>query len=989
MRRLFISYILFLQVIAYQECLAMVNKNLGLQNNNQAVNINNIDILLGLATKVYNKTPERSMQYAEAALNLSRKNRDLYSEAKSLKIIGDIYCKLDFQQQSLPFYYRSLEILKREKRTSEVAEVTLQIGDVFYLFNKNDTAREFFIISNKLFKELHDDNGFALSSLKIGNTFWYTTDYDKALQYYQIALTTFEATNNKKGIAKVYNNIGSLYCMLGDNSIALNYLEKSLSYFSKIYDQEILSDLYFRLGVVYQNMKKNNDAIYYLDSAKVLIDSLHNIRKSAYIDLIKAQIYYSNGDVNKAIKLAESALKVFDRNEYIWGIIETCNDLSKYQMELQNYSKSYGYLQRALKLSKQIKSWILLKDTYLNLTNLYDKKNDPKTALIYHRKFTVVNDSVLNIEKNARIAELQAKYESNKNKKELKETTELLNKKNELVKRQKFNIYLFATGIVLILLMSVVLFRQNKSIANKGKNIAKINEELDLRVKERTAELQLTQFSIEQAADPIFWIDSQGQFVYVNLSACKTLGYSKNELLSKKIIDIIPKFSITDWKDFWDIAKQDLSLSLETRFRKKDEAEFPIDLIINYIFHEKKEYAFAFVRDISDRILREENLRKAKERAEEADKVKSAFLANMSHEIRTPMNAIIGFSDMLLHEEFSVEEKQEFANIIKGSGDTLLKLIDDIIDISIIESGQLKIHQARYNLNNLLKEIHRYYQEEKVRINKSQIDIILKLSEINNKVTIFCDKIRFRQILTNLIGNALKFTENGFIEIGYETSDNKMVSIYVKDSGIGITSDKIELVFERFHKHHDDKKLYGGTGLGLTISKKLVEQMGGQISVDSAIGKGSKFNFTMPYEISFNNFENQEEPVIKKSNGTFNWDNKNILIVEDVESNFHYLEILLKKTQIAIHWAKDGKTAIKICKKIPFDIILMDIQLPHKSGYEVTREILEIYPSIPIIAQTAYAFSGEKDKILEAGCIEYLTKPINAELLLETIEKYI
>src|SRR5208283_431787 len=198
--------------------------------------------------------------------------------------------------------------------------------------------------------------------------------------------------------------------------------------------------------------------------------------------------------------------------------------------------------------------------------------------------------------------------------------------------------------------------------------------------------------------------------------------------------------------------------------------------------------------------------------------------------------AIIGFSDMLLHDDFSTNEKQEFANIIKGSGDTLLKLIDDIIDISIIEAGQLTIHPSNYHLSLLLNEIHRYYQEEKNRIHKGHLNIILKEPENSQNIVIYCDKIRFRQILTNLIGNALKFTDQGFIETGFEKISEALVSIYVKDSGIGIQQEKIERVFERFHKHQDDKKLYGGTGLGLTISKKLVEQMGGQIGVESEIG---------------------------------------------------------------------------------------------------------------------------------------------------------
>ena len=207
----------------------------------------------------------------------------------------------------------------------------------------------------------------------------------------------------------------------------------------------------------------------------------------------------------------------------------------------------------------------------------------------------------------------------------------------------------------------------------------------------------------------------------------------------------------------------------------------------------------------------------------------------MSHEIRTPMNAILGFSDLLIGEDITQAEKQEFANIIKSSTDTLLKLIDDIIDISLIDAGQLKMHKTNFQLNKTLKEINRFYQEEKIRIQKSHLDIRLNESTFNDQITLNTDLVRFRQIVTNLVGNAIKFTDHGYIEIGYVKGTDK-VRIYVRDSGIGIPTEKIPMIFERFRKHNDSGKLYGGTGLGLAISKKMVEQMGGSISAASEIG---------------------------------------------------------------------------------------------------------------------------------------------------------
>lgn len=947
---------------------------------------NNIEILLGLATKVYFHQPERSLQYAETAIGIAKKHNDKLSEAKALKVIGDVYRKLDYDRLSLPYYNRALELTQKEKNPNLESELQITLGDVFYKMNKNDSAFQYYQKSLELAQKEGDQIGIANSTLKIGNVYWYRTNYDKALDQYLKSLNIYEQHKYKKGIAKVYNNIGSLYTVLGDYKNSILYLNKSLQYFADFDDAESLSELYFRLGNTHAKMSNYDTALLYLDLSKSLFDSLHFERKSAYVDESKGNIYFQRGNTTKAIEIAINAYKRFKKFDYAWGAIETSNDLGRYYMKLGDFTNSKFYLDEALINATKVKSLELLKETYLELSNLYHLRKDYKKSLDFYHKYQVINDSVSNREKTTRIAELQAKYETDKKEQEIRHKNAEINKNIELIKRQQFHLYLFGIGIAIILLLAFGLFRQYKLLEIKGKKIERINEELDLRVKERTSALRLTQFSIEHAADPIFWIDSKGRFVYANNSACINLIYSKEEILRKKITDIIPKFSITDWKDFWEITKKEGSLVVETNFIRKSKSEFPVEIILNYIYHEQKEYAFAFMRNISDRKQKEENLKKAKEKAEEADKLKSAFLANMSHEIRTPMNAIIGFSDMLLHEDFSSDEKQEFANIIKTSGDTLLKLIDDIIDVSIIEAGQLKINKSAYYVNTLLKEIHLFFLGEKKRLSKDKIE--LKLAELNfdDQILIQVDQVRFRQVLTNLLGNALKFTESGCIEIGYYIQKNKSINIYVKDTGIGIPIEKISTIFERFNKHIDDKKLYGGTGLGLTISKKLAEQMDGSLTVESSPGQGSIFMFTLPYTYALS-------PPIKNklhaTNGKYDWSKKSILVVEDVASNYLLLESAFRKTGAKVYWAKDGFEALEYCIETRPDVILMDIQLPNLNGYEVTKEILKIHPTIPIIAQTAYAFNDEKEKILEAGCVDCLTKPIISKILYETVNRHI
>jgi PAS domain S-box-containing protein len=948
-----------------------------------------VEILLNLASKVYIQKPEKSLQYAETALNISKKKKDLLSQAKAYKIIGDIYHRMDFERLSFPYYNKALEIASNINKPKLQAELYILIGDIHYQAFRNDSAQSFFQNALSIYQKLNDKDGIATSLDKLGNTYWFSTNYDKSLDCYLKALTIYENIHQKSGIAKVYYHIGSLYTVLGDNKKAIDFLEQSLKIYTDYTNLETLAELYFRLGIAHEELKNYDLAINFYDMAKSIYDSLHIERKSAYIQSSKAKIYFDQGNVVQAISLTKKALTTFERYDYSWGKIEACNDLGKYYIYEEEFDIAKTYLNQALKLALKLNSWELLKTTYLEISHLYDAKDDYKKSLSYYKLYQIVNDSVLNREKSARFAELQAKYESNKKEQEIQKKNQELSKSNELIKRQKINLYLFGAGIVLILILSFALYSQYRLLEIKGKKIERINSELDQRVKERTSALRLTQFSIEEAADPIFWMDHMGRFIYVNNSACNTLSFSKAELLRNRITDIIPKFSLSDWNDFWEISKKEGSLVVETQFRRKTQSKFPVEMILNFINHEGQEYCFAFVRDISDRKQKEENLRKAKEKAEEADKLKSAFLANMSHEIRTPMNAIIGFSDMLVQEDFSTEDKQEFASIVRSSGETLLKLIDDIINISLIEAGQLKVNISKYNLNTLLKEIHLSFQNEKVRLDKSEIDIKLAQTNFDDNIFIDTDKVRFQQIITNLIGNALKFTESGSIEIGYSIVNKTMVSIFVKDTGIGIPKDKIPLIFERFNKLNDEKKLYGGTGLGLTISKRLSELMGGELTVESEPGKGSKFNLTINYTLEKPKRKESITKTEKSKNQNFKWDQKSLLIVEDIESNYQFLETTLKKTGVKIHWVKNGNDALDYCKSVNPDVILMDIQLPGKSGYEVTREILSVYPKVPIIAQTAYAFNDEKEKILEAGCVDYITKPINTETLFKTIHKYL
>jgi PAS domain S-box-containing protein len=374
----------------------------------------------------------------------------------------------------------------------------------------------------------------------------------------------------------------------------------------------------------------------------------------------------------------------------------------------------------------------------------------------------------------------------------------------------------------------------------------------------------------------------------------------------------------------------------------------------------------------------------AKEKAEESDRLKSAFLANMSHEIRTPMNGILGFADLLKEPELTGEERQEYISIIEKSGLRMLNIINDLIDISKVESGQMEIFFSEMNVNEQIEYIYTFFKPE---VEKKRMQIFFQNGLRAEEAIIRTDREKLYAILTNLVKNAIKYSDTGTIEFGYTLKDKYLV-FFIKDTGIGIPHDKKVAIFDRFIQADiTDKRAFQGAGLGLAISKSYVEMLGGNIWVESEEGNGSTFYFTLPYNTKpeeiialkkIITLDTLERPIKKLK----------ILIAEDDESSEKLLtEIFKKYCKEEIH-VRNGLDAVETCRNNPdIDLILMDIQLPEMNGYEATREIRKFNKSVLIIAQTAYALPGDRELTLKAGCNDYISKPIDKRLLKEIIQK--
>ena len=384
----------------------------------------------------------------------------------------------------------------------------------------------------------------------------------------------------------------------------------------------------------------------------------------------------------------------------------------------------------------------------------------------------------------------------------------------------------------------------------------------------------------------------------------------------------------------------------------------------------------------SEKEKRAIELEVAKEKAEESDKLKTAFLQNMSHEIRTPLNGIIGFSALLNEENLRSDEIKDFTSMISQSGKRLIEIVNNVLDISKIQTGQLKLNQAHISVNSIFLDLFAFFN---TLAKAKQISLSYHNQE-NIFRTIYTDEAKLHQILTNLINNAIKFTKSGCIDFGFEIA-GKTITFYVKDTGIGIPKALYDRIFDRFIQAEQSlTKTYEGAGLGLAISKGLVELLGGRIWVESEVNRGTTFFFTLPYEtikVKPSTIINAREIVKRSIRGK-------VLVAEDDWISYMYLNKILLKLGITVIHAENGKQAVeKVMANPDISLILMDIKMPEMNGIEAIKLIKSTRPDIPVIAQTAYAFEEEKLKILSTGCNEYLVKPVTPGNLKAIINKYL
>ncbi len=861
--------------------------------------------------------------------------------------------KLKVPEKAFDYANKAFQLSKELNNEKQQAESLYNLGEALYYKNNLKKSLDYYFKSLKIFMKFGTNERTANLLNDIGIVYNDLDNYNKALEYYQKSLHLKEKINDKEGIAQSLNNIGLAYDNMSEYDKALEYYIKSLKIEQELNNKEGIAQSNMNIGNIYEAWGNYEKALKYCLKALKTDEELNIKEDIAMVTNNIGIIYDDWGNNEKALEYYEKSLTIEKELGNKNGIAQSYNNIAIIYDDIGNYEKASEYYEKSLKLQRQLGNKRQISLLLSNIGELNNTKRDYNKALEYYKKSLLIDKEIFNYRSIAQTYnQIGNVYVNLKN---IKKAIKYYNKSLKMAKSIK--------SIETILENYKGFSNAYFSSGNykKAFNYSNLYHTLKDSIFNDKSQKQITQiqtgYEIEKKEKEIELLNKEKQLKNIEI-------HQKKEEIKKQKILII--FFISGF-----VIILIFSFLLIKQIKQKNKTN---KLLLNQ-------------NTIIQKSRKE--LIKAKEKAEESDRLKTAFLSNMSHEIRTPMNAIIGFSNLLSDTDITNDERKEFIELIDSNSNSLMNLIEDIIDISKIEAGQLIIKKTKTPVNKIFSELYNSFNQIKNEKDKTNIELRLNLANKEKDFTIITDPHRFKQILSNLLDNAVKFTEKGFIEFGYSINNQSYLQFYVKDTGIGIPNDKMNIIFDRFRQvDGSNTRKYGGTGLGLAISKNLVELLGGKMWLESQIDKGTTFYFTLPYNPAEKAVEKTQ--IITKHKKKYIWNNKIILIAEDTVSNYQFLEAALRKTKANLLWAQDGKEAVDMCKaNDKINLILMDIQMPVLNGYKAARQIRQFRKDLPIIAETAFAMSGDREKSLEAGCDDYIAKPIKIAELLEKIDKWL
>lgn len=784
------------------------------------------------------------------------------------------------------------------------------------------------------------------------------TDLVKASYYSELAKAIALSNNDSSGLADAYYNLGYIQLLKGENSNAN------------------------------KNLTKAYNLYYITNNRQGLAHTSNNL----------ASIFRYSESFDKSLTLHLKALEIFNEIKDTNGIIGAKNNIGILYRSIENYEKSIKYYNEALNLALLSNS-NLLSTIYNSIGSYYWYKQNNDSALAYYNKALAIIPSTMLLKERycAALNNIGNVYRSIG---KLDSSLHYYNK--SLLKSKEFGFINLAS--ITLKNFGIVYTKQG----NIDKALSCLKESISLAQQSNLKRILSEDYSLisgiyskqgnykealyyyklhSDIHDSIFVdenIDRINQLEVENILQQKE---KDNAILSKNIaeqnLEIQQNRNIFIVFGLIIVFMAVVSIISLRYFKLSKQSAKELQIMNEELENRVNLRTLSLQKEIREHNQTAAALIKAKEKAEESDRLKSSFLANLSHEIRTPMNAIQGFTDLLKMPNLTDEKKDIYISTIKKSGNKLLLIINDIIEISKIDAGQIVPHFSPINLNDFLVDLfntlHVTVPDDK------KLELRLVNSDQNPSLYISTDEVKLLQIMTNLINNAIKFTEEGSVNFGYEILNEKEIKFFVQDTGIGIDPKFKQVIFERFRRIESDLAIMkGGSGLGLAISKAYVEMLGGKIELDSEVGKGSYFSFTIPLIVAEKS-SNIETTTVSKNNNYY-LDNDVILIAEDDDINYLYFKEIVSNYHFTIIRACTGKEAVDYCSKHDFLVVLMDIKMPEMDGFEALKLIKSIKPNLQVIAQTSYALPEDEALIKKSGFDGYITKPINKEELKKQID---
>jgi len=792
----------------------------------------------------------------------------------------------------------------------------------------------------QLAESLNDTEAKAFGTFYLGEYFNNIDDFENANKYFRQSLSLYQSLNDTNQIMQLYHYLGLVNQYLNNYDEALAFYQNSIKISESIGNKEQAAISLHDIGTLYNDLEKYSLAQYYYQKALDIYIETNNTERIGAIYQNIGVLNYNWGDFVKSLEYYNKSLNIYEELNDKQHIGISLSNIGLVYEESENYKMALDYYQRALIIFEEIGSKPTLVYIFYNLGSIY-------------RNIEIYGKSIEYFEKGLELSTEISMTDY------ISYNYEALSGVYDEIKRYEKALYYYKEFVII----KDSLFNEEKhlQIGELEAQFQTAKQEKEIEFLKLHQELQESKLRKKESQILILILSS---FLAVVIAFVLFLFARAQKKLSGRLQVEVEKRAKSE--EQLRVVTEELEIRVEERTIDIEESNRKLT---NEIDEHKKTM---------------KNLELSKNRAEEADKIKSNFLANISHEVRTPMNSISGFSQMLAYDNLTSKKRNEYITLVQEGCSSLTNLIDDIVDFASVESGQATIEKKEFNPHPVLEFLYDHYTNELVKRKKENVILAYANENSENELLINTDPSRLKQILSILIDNALKFTEKGHVEFGFIHPNDSEIQFFVRDTGIGIDEKNYELIFERFRQVDDSTtKKYGGAGIGLSVAKKLVELLDGSIVLESTLEKGSTFFFKIPYS---NDIEIKEiaQPI------QYDWNSKLILVAEDKKINFEIIQETLSITNAELIWAKNGKEAVdQVELNNNIDLILMDIQMPVMDGYESTRRIKEIAKEIPIIAQTAYALPQDSYKCIDAGCDDYISKPISLKQFLLKLDKYL